>query len=51
MKRSVRVTRMPLCLVYGLMLFCFSSNTSTRVVVSLYALDLGAPDDVRISLN
>jgi MFS family permease len=33
---------MPLALVYALMLFCFSSNTSTRVVLSLYALDLGA---------
>jgi MFS family permease len=33
---------MPLYLIYVLMLFCFSSNTSTRVVLSLYALDLGA---------
>src|ERR1022692_3444109 len=28
------------------MLFCFSSNTSTRVVLSLYALDLGAQPSV-----
>jgi len=42
MKRSAGAAGRPLHLVYGLMLSCFSSNTSTRVVLSLYALDLGA---------
>jgi MFS family permease len=32
----------PLHLTYALMLFCYSSNTSTRVLLSLYALELGA---------
>ncbi len=33
---------MPLALVFTLMLFCFSSITTARVVLSLYALHLGA---------
>jgi MFS family permease len=33
---------MPLRLTYALMLFCYSSNTSTRVLLPLYALELGA---------
>ena len=32
----------PLYLTFALMLFCFSSVSSARVVLSLYALDLGA---------
>ena len=33
---------MPLRLTYALMLFCFASISSARVVLSLYALDVGA---------
>ena len=33
---------MPLYLTFGLMLFCFSSITAGRVLLSLYALSLGA---------
>jgi MFS family permease len=34
--------RMPLHLTFVVMLFCFSSISTARVVLSLYALDLGA---------
>src|SRR5262245_50867547 len=33
---------MPLYLTFGLMLFCFTSITAARVLLSLYALSLGA---------
>ena len=33
---------MPLRLTYALMLFCFASISAARVVLSLYALDIGA---------
>jgi len=33
---------MPLYLTFGVMLFCFSSISTARVTLSLYALDLGA---------
>jgi len=38
----VSATRRPLYLTYALMLFGFSSISSARVALSLYALDLGA---------
>jgi MFS family permease len=40
---SSSATRTPLHLTYGLMLFGFGSISASRIVLSLYALNLGAP--------
>ena len=42
---------MPLYLTYALALFCFSSVASARVLLSLYALNLGAQPSAGASFD